>query len=589
LWLYASIAFALGQGILGTVFEFIAVADRFTSAVVTGLVAIAATLTILFLLSWWRDWLRELAGGWRAWRGASLVWKCVAVAVVGFFVYGFSSVGGELIVDAPAFYMAIAKMVGGTGRLVPLPGYDSFSSVGLIAELHMAALYAMGQGGTDPRILPWLSFPPTMALFYGLGRFCSLTRRGALLTVVMVMTSTSVIVLWGSGKTDLLALGPAVAACILVILWWEQPANGVPLTIAGLLTGFACVIKLGYLVGFVPVIAVLTMWRVTLNDLSTQPVVWRDVASAGSRAAAFLLVGFIVAFAPHLLKNWWLFNSVFTPTVITPFFSRSTTIRLLLTYPFALVYGRYWGQVGTISPLVLAYAPLAVFYGPEASHWTRSRVFAVSVAGVAGMAAWMILCPSIFAPRYFLATPLLLGVPAAAAAETLSRRHALLTFLVAPAVFVVMAATPEQTNANVRAFDGIRTSLSRIMEHGPCSGSYPYENDCTAAEAINARARPGDRVLILSYMRLWLRPDLLMAASTSTEVDRYLVCGATGCDATQFWAVFRSDRRFRFVLHNKSTHAVPPGVFESPPPDVHLLRLFSSTTIDAYKVTFDPN
>ena len=90
-------------------------------------------------------------------------------------------------------------------------------------------------------------------------------------------------------------------------------------------------------------------------------------------------------------------------------------------------------------------------------------------------------------------------------------------------------------------------------------------------------------------MRLWLRPDLLMAASTSTEVDRYLVCGATGCDATQFWAVFRSDRRFRFVLHNKSTHAVPPGVFESPPPDVHLLRLFSSTTIDAYKVTFDPN
>ena len=31
------------------------------------------------------------------------------------------------IVDAPAFYMAFAKMIAGTGRLVALPGYDSFS------------------------------------------------------------------------------------------------------------------------------------------------------------------------------------------------------------------------------------------------------------------------------------------------------------------------------------------------------------------------------------------------------------------------------------------------------------------------------
>src|SRR5262249_35040710 len=157
---------------------------------------------------------------------------------IGFFIYGFSSLGGWLIADGPAFYMAIAKMVGGTRRLAPLPGYDPFSSVGLIAELHMAALYAMGQTGTDPRILPWLSFPPTMGLFYGLARICGLTRRAALLTLGMVVSSSAVAVLWGSGKTDLLALGPAVATCVLLLTWWDEPADPTPLAIGGLLSGF---------------------------------------------------------------------------------------------------------------------------------------------------------------------------------------------------------------------------------------------------------------------------------------------------------------------------------------------------------------
>src|SRR5262245_19687175 len=173
-WLHASIAFVLGQGVLGTAFEFTALAGRFTNAVVTPVVSVAALGALAMIVLEHRSWRGELTHGWHAWREASLVWKAVALTVIGFFIYGFSSLGGWLIADGPAFYMAIAKMVGGTGRLAPLPGYDPFSSVGLIAELHMAALYAMGQTGTDPRILPWLSFPPTMGLFYGLARICGL-------------------------------------------------------------------------------------------------------------------------------------------------------------------------------------------------------------------------------------------------------------------------------------------------------------------------------------------------------------------------------------------------------------------------------
>ena len=597
LWLHASIAFVLGQGVLGTAFEFIALAGRFTSAVVARTVSVAALAAVVMLVREHRSWRRELTRGWHAWLEASLVWKTVALTVAGFFIYGFSSIGGWLIVDAPAFYMAIAKMIGGTGHLAALPGYDSFSSVGLIAELHMAALYAMGQTGTDPRILPWASFLPTMGLFYGLARTCGLTRRGALLTLAMLVSSSAVVELWGSGKTDLLALGPAIAACILVLTWWDQPSDATPLAIAGLLTGFACVIKLSYLVAFVPVVAVLTLWRTVAMEAGGRlSATWRQMLASSLHAAASLSACFTVAFVPHLLKNWLLLGSAFAPTEAVPFFSRDTTIRLLLTYPFALTYGRYWGQLGTISPLVLAYAPLAVFYGPKALHWTRNRILAVGSAAAVGMLAWLILYPSMLAPRYFLATPLLFALPAAAAAESLSRRHAFLPILVAPAIFVAIAVTPRHADATGGlVFNGFRTALSRLAgPQGPCSESAPFDIECAAAESINARAARGDRVLILSWVRVWLRSDLLLAGSHTAELNRFLVCHAAGCDPSEFWTIFRTQPHFRFILHDKAAFGfgfhprVLPGAFDSPPPDVHVRRLFSMPTIDAYEVAFEP-
>lgn len=596
LWLYASIAFVTGQGVLGTVFEFIALAGRFTGAVITPVVWVGACAALVTLVLEHRRWRRELQDAWHAWRDASLLWKAVAVTVAGFYLYGFSSIGGALLVDAPAFYMAIAKMIGGTGRLVALPGYDAFSSVGLLTGLHMAALYAMGQTGTDPRILPWMSFLPTMGLFYGLVRGCGLPRRAALLALGMVVSSPAVVVLWGTGKPDLLALGPAVATCVLVLTWWDEPADLTPLVIGGLLTGFACVFKLSYVVGFLPVVTVLTLWRtVAMEGGGRWPANWRPLLASSVRAAAILSAGFAVAFAPHLLKNWLVLGSAFAPTDAIPFFSSATTARLLMTYPFALTYGRYWGQTGTISPLVLAYAPLALFYRPKAAHWTRNRVFAVSVAAAAGMAAWMILCPSIFAPRYFLATPLLFALPAASAAEALSRRHAFLPLLVAPALLVVIVDTPRHANAIAgRVLDGFRPSLSRLA--GPqtsCSGSVPFVNYCAAAETINARAAYGDRVLILGWVRLWLRPDLLMAASHSAELDRFGFdrfgkCFAPGCNPSEFWTIFRTQARFRFILADTAAYGMPRDVFESPPPDVHVRRLFSTSAIAAYEVTLDP-
>src|SRR5262245_49232028 len=116
-WLYASVAFVLGQGVLGTAFEVTALAGRFTNAVATSVFPVGALGALARSVLDHGGWRRELTHAWHAWRDAPLMWKAVALTVIGFFIYGFSSIGGWLIAVGPAFYMAIAKMIGGTGRL----------------------------------------------------------------------------------------------------------------------------------------------------------------------------------------------------------------------------------------------------------------------------------------------------------------------------------------------------------------------------------------------------------------------------------------------------------------------------------------
>jgi len=585
LWLYAAIAFAFGQGVLATAFEFAALAGWLTTAVVATLMSAGAVVALVAFARTLPEWRATVVRACRAWLAAGLVWKVIALAVVLFFVYGFSAVGGWLIVDSPAFYLAIAKMVGGTGRLTALPGYDPFSSIGLLAELLTAALFRLGMSGTDPRVLPWVSFVPTLALLYGLARACGLGRRGSVLVAAMAVSSSAVVMLWGSGKTDLLAVGPAVAACVVMLVSWEAPDSRATLLVAGLLTGFACVFKLSYLIAFLPVVAVLAIWPILGRVQLGEPAGRRELFTLTFRAAVPLTIGFLLAFAPNLVKNHVILGNAFASNALDPFFSKATTMRVVLTYPLALTYGRYWGEVGTISPLVLAYAPLALAFHPTSGHWTSNRIFAMSAAAVAGTIAWMVLCPSALAPRYILVTLLLFAIPAASAAEVLSRRRALFSVVLLAAVLVVLMVTPAHANRDYPTLVSLTRTISSIL--GPqttCSGSHPFERDCVASETINAMASPGDRVLTLTWVRFWLHPDLMQAASRTDETMPYDLCGPT-CTPSAFWAIYRARPVFRFIIHDASSHFVPPGAFDSPPPDITVHRLFASGDISVYEVT----
>jgi len=60
--------------------------------------------------------------------------------VVSVMVYLFSA---TLAGDGAAFYMVLGKIIAYSHRLVPMPGYERFTMIGLQGELHFAALMVL--------------------------------------------------------------------------------------------------------------------------------------------------------------------------------------------------------------------------------------------------------------------------------------------------------------------------------------------------------------------------------------------------------------------------------------------------------------
>ena len=265
------------------------------------------------------DVVADAGRAWGTWRRAPILWQLVSLSTAGLFLYGLTSVAGALWVDSPAFYLAMSRLIAGTGHLTALPGYDLFSATGLSGELHMAALYTLGMDGTTPRILSWVAFGPTAAVVYGLARFCGVGRRGAVIAVAAAVTTSSITSLWGAGKTDLFAIGPALAACLVVVALWDRDRLGPAPFIGGLLFGYAALSKVSYLVAFLPALAILMLW---------QRAHARRLQGVGALVLASLPIGllfaagFLLAFGQNLVKNQIILGTPLATFPVEPLSSR---------------------------------------------------------------------------------------------------------------------------------------------------------------------------------------------------------------------------------------------------------------------------
>ncbi len=420
--------------------------------------------------------------------------------------------------DAAAFYMVYPKIIAATGLLEPMHGpFYAFSVIGLPVELHYAALMVLA----DEHAAKFFMFPIAVSvgvMLVGIVRLCGGGIAAVTLAWAMLFSSYTFHHYIYDGKVDLAAAAFGLAAVYWLLRGTESRVSVLACGVAGWFAGLATTAKFSYLLVLSVSLFVLLAWRLVVSRSEETKLGESSVNLA--RVSGLMAIAAVVAWIPQLLKNGMLFDAPLAPflggqgegnLLSQAWFSPEDTRKILLTYPFALVFGRYPMQGGGLSLLFLAFLPFLIWLSRPIS-WRRSVTVAVTVAGVSGVFAWMLLRPSVIAPRYILAS-LLLFVPilAIAAEDVLAKKAAPLVLRAGTtltALFAIAASFWHLLLIPIAIISGFDS------KGNTCSLASP---ECDSFRILSEIARPDDRILIASYYPYWLTPAQLQCRDTLDE------------------------------------------------------------------------
>lgn len=518
----------------------------------------------------------------RAFRNVVWPWKLLSFLVVLILLAASASIGGDVTGDASAFYMALPKMIGAAHELILMPGYQSFISIGIPSEMQLAVLFLLGMPGASARLFCWVTGMACVLALSLLGREAGVGKRGVIISLAMMGTSSAVALLWGQGKTDLFAATLGIAAALYALKSWKEEDKTRNIILAGLFTGFALIAKLSYVVAFLPSMYILLFWPQfpkIWHAFTHRSAVWQTLRQHLFQGLIFGLA-FLPAFVPHFIKNYILFGLFVNTLGSNVYFTAATTKYIVSIYPLLLVYGNFWGQFGNMSPLFLLFLPL-IFFLPKSPKAASAPLTAIFFAAFAGLCAWIVIFPAVPMPRYFMATLLLLALPAGWIAERLASNGKTMLYAVTSISAITIAMFFQHWRVDIypmkQAFDYLFLTQSEQALKKTEFDSY------IVYDAINKVAPPGARVFLFSYFRFWLRPDLIQCVDN----DNGQLLGEKNISSNAFWEKFyQQDFTYIYVDNIAKTEEIE----KSTPSWVTLERISASgTSGSAFHVVFkDP-
>ncbi len=536
-------AYILGGGILANLWLLLSLAGWFSSQLVATIVLSLAVIGGFLNFQYSQNIIKQIRGILSEIVNESWDWKILIGLIITICLAWVTSIGGLLSNDGMGFYMAIAKVVAYSHQLILLPGFEEFTSIGLHGEMHYAALISLGSPDAA-QLYSWPIMLAGLIMLLGVGKLTGLGRRGQWLMIAMVLSSTAVVNLSGSGKVDLFAFTLGTAAYYWIIKCTRNQSHfGFLLT--GLLCGFATVAKLSYFPILLVGIPLLYFGELFIES-NNQPLKRFKLGQIAGNMI-FIIAGFLIAITPHLIKNYLFYNNPFSPFEIRTmgwtdqvWHTEQITRRIILTYPLQLFYGTYWAQLGNLSPLILAFLPLVLFIKKQSTKEYK-RLIMISATSIISIIFWIILKPSIFAPRHIMSSLLLLTIPAARGTEYIitheSNQRWLNIFIIGIICIALVSIMGALNNIIFFPSITIKYLSNKITE---CE-RYPII--CEVMKEINRDANQGDRIFTITPLRYYLRPDLILCLPTTKEIRAYQSLDSAG----DRWN-FLVDHGFRYVL-----------------------------------------
>ncbi len=565
-----AVTFILGQGFIANLWLLLALAGWLSPLVVIGIVSAFALCGVILIHHLILDFSSQIRSIGRELWADSWGWKITAILTLVLCLAWVTSLGRPMSYDGAAFYMVLPKMVAHTHQLYPLPGfYENFTIIGLQGEMHYAALMALGSPDAA-RLLDWPTVLAGAVMLLALSRQVGLKRRGQWIVFAMLFSSSSFIWLSSFGKTDLFATSFGLAAYYWIVQF-KKDQQQLALLLVGLFSGFAIVAKMPYIVTLLPCITLLFGWSFLNKFLSSKN---QSNAAEIIHGVLQLLMGFLLAVAPHLIKNSILFHNPIAPFgADTPswlnqvWHGQIATRHIILTYPLALTFGSYWAQLGGLSPMVLAFLPLTLLL-PRPQSLKSSLLIAISLAALVGVITWIILRPAVFAPRFMLPSLSVFFLPAARAVEYVCQNERKPRWL-STGVMVCIGITIITVALAYHNF-----AFFPLKTYQYLGGKLPKcardAQMCEPMVILNKRAPLGTRLFLNFNQRYWLRPDLIQCLITYDEIESYFNIKT---DAAR-WE-FLYERGFRYLIKFNFVRFVLPDI---PAPSMEQIPPWLSVT-----------
>ncbi|USQ13614.1 glycosyltransferase family 39 protein [Legionella lytica] len=556
-----STSFMLGQVIFVNLWLILGLTSHFKINLIMGLSAFIFITSLYFTKDCYRPLIHTLQNRYQNIVRLRLFWKIMLIALLCVLcLLGMASVSYPPIGDAEAFYMVLPKLMAATHRLKPVNNYYAFSQIGLFGELHHAALMAMNSEQAA-KFFVWLTGFAVIGFILSLCTEAGVRARGKIIALILLMTSTTYTAYLYDGKVDIFATALGLAAC-----YWALQTNKnsglLPYILTGLFAGLACIAKFSYIPMMLTAVFLIVLWNH-----------WKSLFQLKTlRSVAILGAVFLVAMLPHFIKNAILFNEPFAPFYFFKsagsnwtdqiWYTPETIRYILLTYPFALTFGKYSLLGGNLSPLVLLFIPLFLLAKKEQWKLTEPLVQMI-VVSISCLVIWMICRPSVLCPRCILPT-LLLFIPVSswcAEKVILTKNYNSLKIAI---FFSLIIALYTCLPAGVLPVQTLAAKFSDCLKSNfhdaKCSKVYPPESElqelATGIQHVNQIAKKGDRVFVMGWYTYHLREDLLQCINGAGRKDSTVY----SAENKRWIHLFENGFKFLVVQDNKTFEVgeIPP-------------------------------
>lgn len=545
-------SFAIGEVLLSLIYLTIISLTHLTAEISGS----ALIISILLGFPIFRVWVSSLSHyhyqvDLRGWDKVMLI--LVIVILGGVILLSSARLG----YDAAVEYFSNARIMAITGESVYLYPKDPF----IISSFHPGILFTATIqlfGDQSARLLSWVNGVGILLFGISIGKKLYISPRTRLLFVILMLTSTFFIDLFGDGKIELIITLPILAAIYWMLESLENPSKSIFLII-GTLAGFA-IISRPYNIFLVPffivcyysfIVFTFYIFKIThSSDNSSRSGYCKDPTSQ-RKIYSYGIWFFLPLLALGIFHMWqnfiWLGNPIaplnFSTDVNTSTwqwqFNPSILNTLRWLYPISVTFLNSAQSLGNITPLFVGFFPFLMVASVRHNIHLSHAMLQLLLSTLLTIIIWLIFFFTVVEIRYVMFLwVLLLLIFAKIVESTLENVH----IVVVPFLYAIIVLLMVFIIARV-----ILISLTTYAPIDQTGQAYCYdERLCTFFEPVNQLAPPGDRVLTLNAFDYYLRPDLFTCSSRAQEYGPLMNLGKQNPQA--FWEAIY-ERGFDYITY----------------------------------------